>query len=81
MWRYLNMFICIGVALVGISIAGFATGSKFLTEAGQTPNPSASVIYLGVGALMLINGVVSVRLAMQPRPKPEPKPEAEEIKE
>ncbi len=63
LWRYLNMFILIGISLVGVSIAGFATGSKFVTEAGQTPAPSSSLVYLGVGVLMLINGVVSVRMA------------------
>ena len=71
MLRYLNMFVLIGIALVGISIAGFATGNKFLTEPGQTANPSASLIYLGAGVLMLINGAVSIRHAPpQPvRPK------------
>ena len=63
MWRYLNMFILIGISLVGVSIAGFATGSRFVTEAGQTPAPSSSFVYLGVGILMLVNGVVSVRMA------------------
>lgn len=63
LWRYLNMFILIGISLVGVSIAGFATGSKFVTEAGQTPVPSSSFVYLGVGVLMLVNGVVSVRMA------------------
>jgi hypothetical protein len=66
MLRYLNMFVLIGIALIGISIAGFATGSRFLTEPGRSPNPSDSLIYLGAGVLMLINGAVSIRNAPQP---------------
>ncbi|HLJ55074.1 MAG TPA: hypothetical protein VKT77_08525 [Chthonomonadaceae bacterium] len=63
MWRYLNMFVLIGVALVAISIAGFATGSRFLTEPGQALNPQGSWIYLGAGVIMLINGYVSIKQA------------------
>ncbi len=68
--RYLNMFVLIGLALIGVSIIGFATGGRFLTEPGQVPNPSASLIYLGAGVLMLINGVVSIRQAPPPGAKP-----------
>jgi putative Mn2+ efflux pump MntP len=63
MWRYFNMFMVIGVILVIISLAGFATGNKFLTEPGQPVNPQGSLIYLGAGVIMLINGVVSIRQA------------------
>jgi len=68
MLRYLNMFILIGIALIGISIAGFATSNRFLTEPGQSENPMASWIYLGAGVLMLVNGWVS---AQQVQAKPE----------
>ena len=63
MWRYLNMFILIGVALIIISLVGFATGNRFLTEPGQPLNPQGSLIYLGAGVIMLVNGVVSIRQA------------------
>jgi hypothetical protein len=63
MWRYFNMFMVIGVILVIISLAGFATGNRFLTEPGQPVNPQGSLIYLGAGIIMLINGVVSIRQA------------------
>ena len=63
MWRYFNMFVVIGVVLVIISLAGFATGNRFLTEPGQPVNPQGSLIYLGAGVIMLINGVVSIRQA------------------
>lgn len=68
MLRYLNMFVLIGIALVGISIAGFATGNRFLMEPGQAENPHAALIYLGAGILMLINGIVSILHAPPPQP-------------
>lgn len=60
MLRYLNMFVLIGIALIIISLLGFATGNKLLTEPGQTPDPSAWLIYLGAGVLMLFNGALSI---------------------
>ena len=65
MLRYLNMFVLIGIALIVISLAGFATGGSFLHEPGQDSNPLASLIYLGAGALMLFNGILSIRTAPQ----------------
>lgn len=68
MWRYLNMFILIGVALIGISILGFAN-AKFLAEPGQAPSQTAPLIYLGAGVLMLINGAISIRFTPPPTKK------------
>lgn len=59
--RYLNMFMLIGIALIGVSFAGFATQNRFLTEPGQAPSPYAAWIYLGAGVLMLVNGFISIR--------------------
>lgn len=80
MLRYLNMFMLIGIALIGISIVGFATGNRFLMEPGQTPNPNSALLYLGAGILMLINGIVSIRSAppMEPhQPETRPRESAE----
>ena len=63
MLRYLNMFILIGIALIGISAAGFASGNQFLREPGQDLNSLSSLIYLGAGAMMLVNGIVSIKQA------------------
>jgi hypothetical protein len=68
MLRYLNMFVMIGIALIGISLAGFATGGKMQIEPGQNMDMTASLIYLGTGALMIINGVLSVKTAPTPPP-------------
>ena len=69
MLRYLNMFVLVGLALILVSLIGFATSGRFLTEPGAPPNPTASLIYLGAGVLMLINGAVSVRFAPPPAPE------------
>ena len=69
MLRYLNMFVLIGIALILVSLIGFLTGGRFLTEPGTTPNPISSFIYLGSGVLMLVNGAVSVAFAPPPAPK------------
>ena len=63
MWRYLNMFVLIGIVLLIISLVGFATGNRFLTEPGQPVNPQGSLIYLGAAVIMLVNGVVSIKQA------------------
>lgn len=68
MLRYLNMFVMIGIALIGVSLAGFATGGKFLIEPGQNMDSMASVVYLGTGVLMIVNGVLSVKTAPPPPP-------------
>ena len=45
MLRYLNMFVIIGLILIGVSLAGFATSDRFLMEPGQV-HWRASVAYL-----------------------------------
>jgi len=77
MTRYLNMFVVIGIVLVAVSLAGFATGGKFLIEPGQAMDPTASLWYLGAGILMIFNGVLSVRTApLIPAPAPQEKKQA-----
>ena len=63
MLRYLNMFVVIGLILIVVSFAGFATQDHFLMEPGQAKNGHLALIYLGAGFLMLLNGLVSLRLA------------------
>ncbi len=68
MLRYLNMFVIIGIALISISLAGFATGGNFLIEPGQSVDKMASIVYLGAGVLMIVNGALSARTAPAPQP-------------
>ncbi|HLK61400.1 MAG TPA: hypothetical protein VKU00_32925 [Chthonomonadaceae bacterium] len=70
MLRYLNMFVLIGIVLVIISAAGFATGGNFLHEPGQKVDATASWVYLGAGVLMLFNGFLSIRTASTPSATP-----------
>ena len=74
MLRYLNMFVVIGLILIGVSLVGFATHDRFIMEPGQAPGGNLSLIYLGAGVLMLINGLVSIRIAPLARPEPKPRP-------
>jgi hypothetical protein len=61
--RYLNGFIVIGLVLVVIGIAGLATENRLLTEPGQPVNPYSWLLYLGAAAIMLVNGMVSIKHA------------------
>ncbi len=70
MLRYLNMFVIIGLILIGVSLAGFATHDHFLMEPGQSAQDHLSLVYLGAGVLMLINGIVSIRIAPPPPAEP-----------
>lgn len=79
MLRFLNMFVLIGIALIVVSILGFATGGKFLYEPGQDASQYTSLFYLGAGVMMLINGYVSIKNAPPAPPTPatppsQPKP-------
>jgi amino acid transporter len=69
--RYLNGFILTGIALLFISIAGILFGERVLTEPGQPANPLAWLWYLIAAAVMLVNGVVSIRTAAKHTPEPE----------
>ncbi len=61
MWRYLNMFVIIGVALIGISVIGLLTNHKFVTEPGSLATPVTTAVYFGAGLLMLFNGFLSIK--------------------
>jgi hypothetical protein len=63
MLRFLNMFVLIGIALIAVSILGFATGGRFLYEPGQDQSQYTSLFYLGAGVMMLVNGYVSIKNA------------------
>ena len=71
MLRYLNMFVLIGIVLVILSLAGFATGNRFVTEPGQAVTPQLSFYYLGAGVLMLINGYISIKQAQAQKNQPQ----------
>ena len=63
MARYLSMFNVIGVIMLLIGLAGLATGSRFLAEPGQPPTAFSALLYLAGGAVMLVNGYLSMKYA------------------
>ena len=69
MARYLNMFTIIGVIMILIGFAGLATGSRFLAEPGQPPTTTSSLLYLAGGAVMLVNGCLSMKYALPKQQK------------
>lgn len=81
MLRFLNMFVLIGIALIAVSILGFATGGKFLYEPGQDQSQYTSLFYLGAGVMMLVNGYVSIKNAPPApvAPPSQPKPTEPEV--
>jgi hypothetical protein len=81
MLRFLNMFVLIGIALIAVSILGFATGGRFLYEPGQDQSQYTSWFYLGAGVMMLLNGYVSIKNAppAPAAPPTQPKPAESEV--
>ena len=67
MLKYLNMFVLIGGALILLSLGGFVTGGRFLTEPGQEPTQMNSLFYLAGGIVMLFNGLVSANTVPLPQ--------------
>lgn len=63
MRQYLNGFIVTGAILTVIGLAGLAFGNRLLTEPGQTPDSFAWAWYLFAAAIMVVNGIASIRTA------------------
>lgn len=65
----------IGVILLALSIAGFATNSVLISEPGQPVNHYASLEYLAGAIIMLANGYLTLKsyeekpATLQPSPK------------
>ena len=62
--RWLSTFTVIGAVLIVLGIAGLILGPKFIYDPGQPITGKEAWCYLAVGALMVLNGVVT--------PAPEP---------
>jgi cytochrome c-type biogenesis protein CcmH/NrfF len=59
----LNGFILSSVALFGIAIAGVVKGNRWLSEPGMPVNRYGWLLYLGAAVVMLVNGLISIRVA------------------
>ncbi len=63
--RWLSTFTVIGAVLIVLGIVGLVLGPKFIYDPGQPITGQEGWCYLAVGALMVLNGV------MTPAPTPE----------
>ena len=63
-FRPLSVFSCIGYVLVGLAVAGFFLGPRFVFDPGQNLGSHANwywqpLIYLATGILMFFNGLLT----------------------
>jgi cytochrome c-type biogenesis protein CcmH/NrfF len=59
----LNGFILSSIALFAIAIGGIIKGNRWLSEPGMPVNEHGWIIYLAASVVMLINGIISIRVA------------------
>lgn len=60
--RWLSTFTVIGVLLIGLGIVALVakhSGHRFVFDPGQTETGNEPIFYIVVGALMVLNGVVT----------------------
>jgi uncharacterized membrane protein len=60
--RWLSTFTVIGVLLIGLGIVALVakhSGHKFVFDPGQTETGNEPIYYIVVGALMVLNGIVT----------------------
>lgn len=63
--RWLSTFSLLGILLIVLGIVGLIIGPRFIYDPGQVPDGHEAWYYLIVGALMLINGLVSPALTAE----------------
>ena len=91
--RWLSTFTVIGAVLIALGVVGLILGPRFVYDPGQPVTGKEAWCYLAVGALMLLNGLLTPAPtpdnSAAPRPagkngaKPEPTaagPGAREVK-
>ncbi|NLH99673.1 MAG: hypothetical protein GX446_09305 [Chthonomonadales bacterium] len=61
--RDFNGFILSSIALFVIAIGGIIKGNRWLSEPGMPTNEHGWQLYLVASAVMLINGIISIRVA------------------
>lgn len=63
--RWLSTFSLLGMLLILLGIVGKIIGPRFIYDPGQMPDGNEAWYYLAVGALMLLNGLVSPALTAE----------------
>lgn len=74
--RWLSTFTVIGAVLIVLGIVGLVLGPKFVYDPGQPVTGKEGWCYLAIGALMVLNGVLSPAPAGENRPAAPPAREA-----
>lgn len=57
--RWLSTFTVIGVVLIGLGIVGLVVGPRFVYDPGQPVTGKEAWCYLVIGALMVLNGLLT----------------------
>lgn len=73
--RWLSTFTVIGAILIVLGIVGLIMGPRFVYDPGQSVTGKEAWCYLVIGALMVLNGVltpapVETKTAVRPAVKP-----------
>ena len=63
--RWLSTFSLLGILLIVLGLIGLIIGPRFVFDPGQVADGHEAWYYLIVGALMLINGLVSPALTAE----------------
>lgn len=61
MWRFLNSFTGLAVLLFVIGAIGLVYGAGAIRDPGQPHDSLLPWLYFGAAALMILNGILSVR--------------------
>lgn len=68
--RWLSTFTLLGILLVILGLVGKILGPRFIYDPGQIPDGNEAWCYLIVGALMILNGLLSPLAARDDAPEP-----------
>jgi hypothetical protein len=60
--RWLSTFTLLGVLLIVLGVIGKIIGHRFIFDPGQIPDGNEAWYYIAVGALMMLNGLVTPTL-------------------
>jgi len=80
-----NGFILSSIALFGIAVAGIIKGNRWLSEPGMPINRYGWILYMGAAVVMLVNGLISIRVARRAerdkaaRPEPTPPEQGRQV--
>ncbi len=68
--RWLSTFTLLGILLVVLGLVGKILGPRFIYDPGQIPDGNEAWCYLTVGALMILNGLLSPLAPREEAPEP-----------